>query len=132
MEILPGSMEKALEKFNQEFPDDDGVLGFHQIGLPGYCPTGVCLIGQKFLNRYSNKWPLCPEYYHFGDPEIYDLANKLGKFRFAGEGVTVFHHQAGYEGRPLDQTHHDARLHQQEDSDLRVKRQQEGKIWGEQ
>ena len=24
MEILPGSMEKALEKFNQEFPDDDG------------------------------------------------------------------------------------------------------------
>jgi hypothetical protein len=131
MEFLPGIIEGALDIFNQNFPDDDGVLGLHQEGLPSYCPTGICLMGQRFLSRYPNKWLFCPEYYHFGDVEIYHLAAKLGRFQAGGKEIAVLHHQAGYEGRPLDQTHHDARVKQREDSELRIKREQEGKIWGD-
>ena len=131
VEFLPGTLEKAREIFNREFPDDDGVLGWHQEGLPGYCPTAICMIGQKFLCRYPGKQPMFPGYYHFcSDTEIYHLANKLGKFRFAGKDIAVFHHQGGYEGRPFDQTHHDSRVKQRDDAALYEQRQKAGLIWG--
>jgi hypothetical protein len=124
MELHAGAIETAMERFNDAFPDDDGVLGFHQTIIAGYAPTGVCLIGQKFLRRYPGKQLFCPEYDHYGDVEIYDLAEKYGKFQFGGKGVAVNH------WHEKDQTHRDGQRANGDDRQLRAARQENGLIWG--
>jgi hypothetical protein len=125
MELLPGALEKALEKFNQEFPDDDGVLGFHQEGLTSYAPTGLFLMGQKFLARYPGKQVFNTTYAHFGDVEIYELAHKLGKFKFGGKEVAVYHRHEE------DGTHKESRKIKAIDAALRKDRRESGQIWGD-
>lgn len=124
MFILPGALEAAIERFNAVFPDDDGVLGIHQTGISSYAPTGVCLMGKKFLDRYPGKQVFNTAYGHFGDVEIFELANKLGKYKFGGQEVAVYHHHEE------DQTHHDGRKHKVHDAKLRQERRDAGQIWG--
>ena len=124
MELLPGALEEALSAFNEAFPDDDGVLGFHQEGISSYAPTGVCLMGAKFLSRYPGKQVFNPEYGHFGDVEIYELAAKLDRYKFGGKEVAVYHHHEE------DQTHHEGRKSKVADATLRRTRREAGEIWG--
>lgn len=131
VEFFTDTLFRAREMFNREFPNDDGILGLHQEGLPGYCPTAISLMGQKFLQRYPGKRFCYPGYYHFcSDTEVYHHAKTLGKFKFAGNDIKVYHHQPGYEGRELDPTWHASRIHQREDAQLFESRQAAGMIWG--
>lgn len=124
MEFIPGALTRALEKFNQAFTDDDGVLGLHQEGISSYAPTGVCLIGRKFLSRYPGKQLFNTDYGHFGDVEIYELAHKLDRYEFGGKEVAVYHHHEE------DQTHCESRRCKKVDEVLRQKRRESGLIWG--
>lgn len=75
-----GAIEKAFELFNEKFSNDDGVIGFRQYGVSNYHKSGVALVGQKFLCRYTNKQLFFHKYYHFACQEIYFLANHLNLF----------------------------------------------------
>jgi hypothetical protein len=129
MEILPGAIEKALESFNRHFPDDDGVLGFHQEGIPHYSPGAIFLMGERFLNRYPGRRIFYPGYWHFGDSEVMLLAETLGKFHFEPQAA-VYHHHPGIHKDEVDMTHQDARKKRQEDQELALERQNKGEIWG--
>ena len=130
IEFDKGAIEIAFARFNQTFPDDDGVVGFRQRGVNGTGhPTGVAIMGQKFLQRYPNKQPFFPGYFHFSCQEIHWLAEKLGRFSFE-ELASLYHHHPAFNSTELDQAHIDARIYKQKDHDLINKRKAMKKIWG--
>lgn len=125
MGFHPEALGSAVDRFNDLFPDDDGVLGLHQTGVSSYGPTGVCLMGQKFLCRYPGKRIFNPAYAHFGDGEICRLAQKIKRFEFSGEGIAVHH------DHEQDQTHKESHRTRGQDRVLKEKRIADGEVWGD-
>jgi len=129
MTFEPNAIENAFNAFNSHFPDDDGVVGLVQLGNKKYHPTGVALVGQKFLQRYPNKQLFWPGYYHFACQEIYWLASKLGKFHQESTAV-IRHYNPFILKDEMDETHKEARIHKGKDHALMKARQMSGTIWG--
>lgn len=125
----PNSIESAFNALNTHFPDDDGVVGF-VIDLPDWHPTGVALVGQKFLRRYPQKQLFNPDYFHFSCQEIYWLAKKLGKFYQEPKAVIKHYHPCFYK-EEMDKTHEEARIYREKDHILMRKRKAKGLIWGD-
>jgi len=140
IEFQPGAIRAALAAFNERFPDDDGVVGFHQIQCgDNYHPSGVALLGKRFVDRYPNRQPFCPEYFHFAAQEIQWLAEPLGKFYLCKDAALLHNHPcfSGREGRDADKfvkdaTHNEARARCDQDKALREQRQRDGLVWGAQ
>jgi len=130
IEFEPDVIRMALHTFNNQFPDDDGVVGFVQKGVSNFHPTGVGLMGQKFLQRYPGKKLFYPGYFHFACQEIYWLANKYGKF-YQDPEAKLFHFHPAFHKELTDQTHIDARVHKKRDHDLIKEREAAGLIWGD-
>lgn len=124
------SIETVFESMTRNFPDGDGVCGFHQEGNDKYHPTGVALVGKKFIDRYPGRQLFNPDYFHFACQEIHWLAKKLDKF-FLCMGAVVKHLNPNIKKEYMDSTHHDARIHTKEDHALIAKRIADGLIWGE-
>jgi len=123
------AIQNALKCFNSNFPDDDGVVGFVQEGN-AFHPTGVGLVGQKFLQRYPDKQLFYPGYFHFACQEIYDLCQKIGgKFVQEKQAVILHKHPCNFR-EEMDQTHKDARIKKREDHQLIAERKAKGLIWG--
>jgi len=123
----PGSIEYAMRSFNQRYLDDDGVVGFTQ-RLSKFHPTGVALVGQKFIQRYPNKQLFFPGYFHFCCQEVHELAVKFDRF-YLDPKATLLHY---YPGRhEVDQTHFEAREYKAQDFALRKNRKKLGVIWGD-
>lgn len=118
---------RALAVFNENFPDDDGVLGFGYEGR-GSC-TSLPLVGQRFLHRYPGKQLYCPKYFHFACQEISSLCFLLEekhKKRFIiNNGEYLATKQI-----IRDKTYKDARRFKYEDLQLKEKRERESIIWG--
>ena len=127
IEFLPGAIERAWQTFNQEFPDDDGVVGFHQ--LEPHHPAGVALVGKTFLDRYPRRKLFCPEYDHFACQEVFWLAQRLNRFYYDEQAKLKHFHPGFYKDR-IDETHADARAFRKRDHELIALRQAEGLIWG--
>lgn len=126
----PGTFEQALKIFNLHFPDDDGVLGFRQEGTGGnFHPTGVALMGSRFLDRYPGRMPFFTGYYHFSAQEVHWLAAKLERFA-ALEEPPIFHYHPAFYREEKDKTHREARKRRSEDRMLKNKRKEMGLIWG--
>lgn len=123
----PGAIGKARDLFRQKFPDDDGVLGFRQSG--NHHPTGVALVGRKFLERYPEKQLFCPEYMHFAAQEIQWLADRVGRFE-STPFVVLDHLHPSKHRKEVDKTHIQSRRHKNADRSLRQKRNQAGLVWG--
>lgn len=123
-----GSIQVALKTFNGVFNDDDGVVGFVQIPKQ-FHPTGVALVGKKFLDRYPRKQLFNPGYFHFACQEIHWLAKKLGLFYQEKEAGIHHAHPAFFKDQ-MDRTHQEARIHRKRDHDLIAERQRKGLIWG--
>jgi hypothetical protein len=133
IEFNPGAIGWAWASLNEHFPDGDGVIGFHQEGNK-YHPTGVALVGQKFLLRYPNKELFNPQYFHFACQEIYWLADKLNRFKTEMKAAIYHWHPATHKDEPraeVDQAHIDARIHKQRDMNLIKARQAAGETWGQ-
>jgi glycosyltransferase involved in cell wall biosynthesis len=124
------SIISALTEFNQAFPNDDGVLGWRQQGNT-FHPTGIALVGKKFLDRYPERKPFYPKYYHFSCQEIYWLADKLGKFIVGSPACMCYHYHPDNHVEEMDETHKEARKHRAEDHALMRQRQEGGQIWGQ-
>jgi len=127
IEFMPNCIEKAFEVFNKSFPDDDGVVGIAQDQQ--HHPTGVALLGTKFLDRYPGRQPFYPGYDHFACQEVHWLATKIGKFVIAEEAVVKHYHPLFYK-ELHDTTHDEARQKRQQDHELITQRQQKNLIWG--
>lgn len=126
-----GSIGFALKSLLELFPDGDGVIGFLQENAPNrnFNPAGVGLMGQKFIKRYPDRKIFYPGYFHFSCQEILWLAQKYDKFAL-DEGAKIYHFHPAFYPLLKDQTHEDARIHHQKDKDLKRKRKEKGKIWG--
>lgn len=127
-----GSIEEAFRLFNQEFPDDDGIVGFQQKGAP-FSKTGVALVGQKFLQRYPEKLLFYPKYFHFACQEIERLVDTVEKQRhiFAtNDKVSLLHYHPGRFKECLDETHFEVRRCRKQDRDISMDRRAKKLIWG--
>jgi len=129
MTFEPNSIENAFNAFNTHFPDDDGVVGFVQIP-DNFHPTGVALVGKKFLQRYPERALFWPGYFHFACQEIYWLASKLGKFHQEPTAIIRHYHPAFFRDE-MDETHIEARKYREKDHTLMKERQAKGLIWGD-
>jgi hypothetical protein len=127
--FLPGAIDICYEQFNNTFEDDDGVLGLIQNN--DFNPTGMALVGIKFLERYPDKKLFFPKYFHFACQEIHWLAEKLHRFA-QSEHQMVTHYHPCYYKEEIDQTHRDARVHRDVDLQLMADRKTAGLIWGDQ
>ena len=125
-------IQHALEFFNQEFPDDDGVVGFKQ-DLSWYSKSATGLVGQKFLQRYPNKCLFYPKYFHFACQEIERLTDAIESQKrvFAmRDDLKLKHAHPSVDRKYCDATHRDARLHATEDHSLSSQRRAKKLIWG--
>lgn len=124
------SIQLALDLLNKTFPDDDGVVGFKQ-NTNKYCPTGVALVGKKFLSRFIGKELFYPQYWHFCAQEIDRLCQKISKNVFVSDDkIAITHRHPSFNKKEMDQTHLDARKHRQLDRDLSMQRQKQDIVWG--
>jgi len=123
----PGSIAYIMESFNKRYPDNDGVVGFTQ-RKSKFHPTGVALVGKKFVQRYPFKQLFFPGYFHFCCQEVHELAVKLDRF-YLDPKATLFHYYPS--SHEADQTHFEARKYKAEDFKLRRRRKKLGIIWGD-
>jgi len=124
-----GAIEQALKTFNLKFKDDDGVVGFNQLGDSKFHVTGVALVGQKFLLRYPNKHLFFPGYFHFCCQEVHILSSLFNKFVF-DDRATLIHKHPGKFRKLMDETHAEARKHKTRDFEIRKQRSANGEVWG--
>lgn len=124
-----GAIEAAVLAMESRFPDGDGVVGFVQTNHRAYSPTGVCLVGQKFLQRYPRKALYFPGYFHFACQEIDRLASRLGRL-YVEPAARLFHAHPSTGDGAMDSTHREARLHKAKDQALSKARRKAGETWG--
>jgi len=129
IEFKPSAIEVATESMRKHFPDDDGVVGFNQIGKQGFSKTGVALIGQQFLRRYPEKKLFYPKYFHFSCQEIERLASKLGKLHLE-ERAMLYHYHPMWNHKEMDETHIEARKHRKDDLEISRERRAKKIMWG--
>lgn len=126
----PGAFEKMLKQFNDTFPDDDGVLGIRQHNEEKrFHPTGVCLVGQQFLQRYPGKLLYYPRYFHFAAQEIWWHAETVKRFAVTEE-ILLDHLHPGFMPEEMDETHKITASHRTLDHMVRNARKKAGSIWG--
>jgi hypothetical protein len=126
--FVPGAIDKVIDIFYEKFPDTDGVIGMRQ-GHPGHHPTGVVFVGDKFLNRYPNRWLYCPYYWHFACQEIMWHAEKVNRFYYT-DFVCLNHYPPSRHKDGTDKTHTEARLFRERDKSIRNVRKSLKLIWG--
>jgi len=126
----PKTLEIAERQLRFKFKDTDGVVGLNQYDVPGGTDTAFLLIGKKFLSRFPNYQPFCPDYKHFAaDTELGNFSKKLGLYSFCQEArVEHLHPCTGKRG--IDDTHTQSRRFLQEDLALFKKRKEQNLVWG--
>ena len=123
------AIENAYRALMNRFPDSDGVIGFHQEGN-AYHPTGMGLVGEKFLKRYENNHLFNPKYFHFACQEIHWLADKHGKY-YLEKNAVIYHYHPQHHREEMDKAHNEARIYRKKDHDLIKDRLAKGLIWGD-
>ena len=124
------AIESAIASMDESFPDGDGVIGFHQENATSYCPSGVALVGKKFLARYPDKKLFCPMYRHFACQEIDRLGNITKRIR-VDLNAKIWHDHPAFYKKSMDRTHREARLWRQHDLEISTARKKMNLTWGE-
>ena len=128
----PGAIESAFKNFNSRFKDGFGVVGFNQFNAvppTNFCWTGVCLVGQEYLDSHPKRQLLNPEYFHFATREIEWKADKLNCL-YRDPDAKIFHYHPERMDEEMDRTHREARVFLRADRRIKMFRAQKGEIWG--
>jgi hypothetical protein len=125
----PGSIEAAVKAMAEHFPDEDGIIGFTQIGCGAFSPAGCALVGQPFLRRHPGRKLFYPGYFHFSCQEVENHALTLGRLWLEPAAELVHFHPMN-NGHEKDQTHVDARIFREQDRALSMSRKAAGLVWG--
>lgn len=128
IEFYPGAIQAAVKAMEARFPDDDGVIGFHQEGN-GYNPAGVALVGRPFIDRFPGRRLFFPGYYHFACQEVHRAAEHWGRFHLDYD-ARIKHWHPGTFRAERDQTHDEARIFRARDLAIKSVREKRGLIWG--
>ena len=130
IEFKLGAIEAAIKSMRSHFPDEDGIIGFTQIGKQYFSKSGVALVGQKFLCRYPNRKLFYPGYFHFSCQEIERLGDKLNKI-VVDEDAMLIHHHPAFNVSEIDSTHKEARVDRKKDQMISFERRAKKLIWGD-
>jgi hypothetical protein len=117
----PGDIEKAHKRLYEKFKDGDGVIGIAQD--KDHHPTGVALVGHKFICRFPSKHLFCPYYFHFAAQEIQWHAHATGSFHYAKD-IVLTHDIV------IDESRTEARKLKDRDKFVRDFRKKHRLIWG--
>lgn len=120
IEFVPGAINTALSDLAKLFPDTDGVVGFTQDY--NHHPSGMALVGEKFMGRYPDNQPFCPSYFHFAAQEVYEYANRINKFY---KSEALIKHTQDFN----DFTAIHARKNKKQDLALSDERKRKGVVW---
>ena len=127
VELASDALENAMACMGNNFPDGDGAVGIKTENIPHAMETCFMLMGMKFIERFDDRSPFCPEYRHFyADTELGHMARQLKRFKFCKESTLVHYHSETCN----DQTHRGAKRFWTDDHNTYVRRQKEGKLWG--
>lgn len=129
IEFRAGAIEAAIDAMIDHFPDEDGIIGFSQGRKQSFSPTGVALIGQKFLQRYPQRKLFFPGYFHFSCQEIERLGTRLEKLHLE-KAAEVIHYHPSFNHQEVDSTHKEARMRRNADRKLSSDRRAKHLIWG--
>ena len=122
------SIPHAFHFFNKKFPDNDGVVGFVQ--NKSFHPTGVALVGNKFLNRYPEKQLFYPKYYHFACQEILSYCETFPEKKFyQDEKAKIIHFHPCFYKNENDKTHVEARKFKEQDLKMSAERKERNLVW---
>jgi len=130
IEFNPGAIEMAVKAMMKHFPDEDGIIGFNQIGKHQFSKTGVALVGQKFLRRYPNRKLFCPLYFHFSCQEIERLGDSINRLHLE-KAAKLIHYHPSFNHKEADKTHIEARAYRYKDRKVSVDRRAKNLIWGD-
>ncbi len=125
------SLEVAMSRLYEEFPDGDGVVGLCQANIPDGYPLAFPLFGRAFLDRFAHHDGLFfPGYFHlYNDAEMGITAMCLGNWVFEPRArLRHFHPICG--GGEMDSTHHHALTHERADWGVWIDRRVRGVVWG--
>lgn len=135
VELFPDCIEEAVRVMEAMYPDTDGVIGFNQAniqGKEGTAQSAMGMIGAKFLDRFPDRMPFCPDYsrFHF-DSELGFYARSVRRFHFATTARLNHWHPTHYRDK-MDETHRVVRdpVEVQEDHRMWGVRRSRGLVWG--
>lgn len=131
-ELLDDSLSIAIEEFNYNFNDNDGILGFNQINIldDNKCLAAFGMIGSKFADRFPHRQVWCIEYNRFYcDRELYLFAKEINKFYYC-ERAKLNHYHPCTDNSLKDRTHYDVRKWLSKDRSIFQLRQQKNYLWG--
>jgi len=129
IEFKNGAIEAAAQAMVEHYPDGDGIIGFNQGKKQSFSPTGVALVGQKFLCRYPQRKLFFPEYFHFSCQEIERLGRKLDRL-YLEMAAELIHYHPSFNHMEIDDTHKEARVKREADRRISVTRRAKKLIWG--
>lgn len=128
MEFFPETISHVIYAMEKNFPDTEGVIGLKQIEFDN--EGTLFAFGQKFLQRFPNKWAFCPDYKAlYFDTELYDFAISSGLFVFCHDALVHHYHPSAYP-KEMDDTHKIGRVLSQNDSFVYEQRKAKGLLWG--
>jgi len=117
-------ISRAVKKFEEQFPSEDGLMGFDTASVPKNTKYAFGLMGKAFLDRFPERQVFCLDYIHFGaDNELGRFAESINRFYFFDE-LAVEH------SRLLDSTFVLASKVRARDEDVRLARLRRGLLWG--
>jgi len=121
----PDCISKAVTSMLFSFKNLDGIIGLNQLqdGRPKGRKNAFGLVGATFIGRFPNRQLFCPDYKHFADPELGELANLEKKFYF-NERAKLDHR------RPKDKTFELGMDVYKKDKETRKQRRSLGYLWG--
>ena len=112
----------AVKTMQARAPDGDALVTIEQ-DVRG-CSTAFGLLGRKFIERFPNRQPFCPDFIHYGsDFELGRYARSINKLIPCGE-ARVIHH------RIKDKTQKLAKPIEFQDVTILRKRREKGALWG--
>lgn len=118
----PTLIEQCAETMASQFPDLDGLVCVRQD--IGGCQYAFGLIGRRFIERFPDSNPFCPDFIHYGsDMELGKAAQRLKKYRFLPD--CALQHL-----RPHDKTWKLACAVQARDHRTMRARAKKGYLWG--
>ena len=127
----PGSIQKGAETLLKRFSDGDGMVGFFQgAEADGVQEYTMPMMGRKFIRRFPEQNPFCPNYLHFdSDTELGEYASSLGRFVFCKE-AELYHAVPGRDGIRSDDLRKIVVPMIAQDHRVRVLRRSKGLVWG--
>lgn len=130
-EIFPDTLKQIAVAFAENFPDTDGVIGVHMVGIRNQMRGAMSVTGKKFSDRFPKSQIFCPDYRRFFmDTEYTIFADRVGRFLYDPNKIKLIHHHPILDHANVDATHHEVREFLGKDQSTFVRRQQYGYLWG--